>query len=151
MLTALRRRERRSRQLLRHGRLTVPAWPGQGREELRMNFASRGPLPLFQEAGTLYCVMDEIEMEVLAVGARPAGLAEPRGAAQLVRHRGCHEELLPLVLDLNAPVPQMVELFPSLIGFCSEPWNRLEATMSSSLSRCPSSQLKPNLCRCFRS
>ena len=45
-------------------------------------------------------------MEVLASSA------EPRGAAELVRHRGCHEDLLTLVQVLDALVLQMVDAVP---------------------------------------
>ena len=76
-------------------------------------FTSRGPPPPpLQAAGTQYLVMDDFDMEVPAVGARPACLAEPRGAAQLVCHCGWHKDLLPLVQVLAAPVPQMVDAVP---------------------------------------
>ena len=71
-------------------------------------------------------------MEVLAVGVRPAGLAEPRGAAQLVRHRGCHEDFLPLECR------RWWMLFPSLTASCSDLWSRLvlvEVPKLSTLTR----------------
>ena len=45
-------------------------------------------------------------MEVLASSA------EPRRAAELVRRRGCHEDLLTLVQVLDALVLQMVDAVP---------------------------------------
>ena len=106
--SALRRRQRRLCQWLRHERMTV----AMSLAEATHHAAPRRQKPA--SAITVeYFELSSDEEVALARRMRPASLAEPRGARdRVLRHtvKQIIETFVPVpMLDLDAPVPQMVD------------------------------------------
>ena len=78
-----------------------------GEEESELNYGSRVLETLLPQAARVqYYAMDNDEP---LAARRPAGLPEPQGAPQLVRHRGCHADLFPPVQVLDRILERTLE------------------------------------------
>ena len=117
--SAKRRRERRLRQWLRHERMTVAMALAEAQHHaaprrqkpasaITVNDAPRGQ----KNADAEYFELSSDEEVASARGMRPAPLWEPRPQERVQRHTAEQmiESFVPVpILDLDAPVPQMVE------------------------------------------
>ena len=117
---AMRRRQRRLRQFLRHERLSVAmalaeklhhtsrgqrfARAGEEGREEHYALRRQRPTPPQPELFQLY--------EEEPGGSRPAGLVAPRGPQEAVQRHTVEQlaDVVPTVQVLDAPVPQMVEV-----------------------------------------
>ena len=139
---AMRRRQRKLRQFLRHERLSVamalaefthhtaPRRPtmarARGEESDEMNNAMGQKTPLPRAASTVYFSLDD-DGDVLA--ARPVPLVEVRPLPVAQRHAAAHvEDIVPYVQILDVPVPQLGDRVVDLLraGACRAGYRRAQ-------------------------
>ena len=112
---AMRRRQRRLRQWLRHERLSV----AMALAETNHHAAPRGQTKARAGGEARDALHGHVPEVPLPQGSRPPCLGEPRGPQARIQQRTMEQlaDVVPMVQILDTPVPQMVEQLPDVMRF----------------------------------
>ena len=112
---AMRRRQRRLRQWLRHERLSV----AMALAETNHHAAPRGQTKARAGGEARVALHGHVSEAPLPQGSRPPCLGEPWGPQARIQQRTMEQlaEVVPMVQILDTPVSQMIEQLPDVIRF----------------------------------